>query len=124
MVSQNSTPVVDFKVIYKPNTQQGSSNSNGIMCIPSLTLTLADVSGYSKIYFKLIDQHSNAVVYQANYSLSSNEVKNNLNITLFNRNSQTVNLSSGELILLKPYRYEIYFEDAQLNKSNVYTRIN
>jgi hypothetical protein len=122
--AQSSSNVTEFKVIYKPNTQQSGNGISNILCVPSITIATSNIGEYSKVYFKIIDNNTKSIIHQANYLLESSEMLDANNNLLFKRVNQNIILSNGNAIMLKPYLYEIYFESSQGNKSVVYTKVN
>ncbi len=118
--SQHAT-VQSLKVMYKAVPQ--ATLAIDIMAIPQATVNLKNAGAVSKIYFKIIDKNTNAIIYQANYALNSGTVNSDTGKKLFENNNGAIFISNGQTLLLKPYLYQLQTQDAQNNLSTIYSLI-
>lgn len=119
--TNNHPTVASFKVNYKPET--GANQSSGMKCIPNATITLKPNSNAVKVYFKIMTVEESNVIYQVNYMLNSAAVNNNEGKKLFENNNGAIFISNGQALNLKPYSYQIETEDANGNKTTVYSAV-
>ncbi len=114
-------PTIDsMKVVYVSSPQSTLGMAGGIEVIPQATISLKSVNGVNKLYFKMIDPVSNAVLYSVNYTLSSPAVTDQ-GIVLFQNSNGIISISSGQVVLLKPYLFELKTENAALEQSTVFS---
>lgn len=126
--AQQAHPTINnFVVSYKPIAQLATNtNTNSfpeIRVIPQATITLNPAASVSKIYFKILNSATNAIIYQVNYTINSAVVINNSGKKLFENTSGVIFISNGQDLALKPYKYEVTTEDAQVIMSPVFTAI-
>ena len=78
--AQQSHPTINnVEVAYKSNPSTGTAvNLSSIKAVPQATISLNASAGTSKIYFKILDNVTNAVLYQVNYSISSASVSDSV----------------------------------------------
>lgn len=100
-------------------TSSGTMNIGNISGIPLVTFTLKDLSNISKVYLKIKDKSNNNIIYQVNYNINNPIVVNNQQKLMFERSNNKVFISSGSILPLKPYEYELKTENAQ----NVQTQV-
>lgn len=93
----------------------------GIQVIPQATLSLKGGTNATRVYFRIKNAVSGATLYDVNYNLNAATVTDLQGRVLFQNNSGTVLLSSGQDLVLKPYTYEIKTEDNQQNQSPVFS---
>lgn len=100
-------------------TSSGTINIGDISGIPLVTFTLKDMNNISKIFLKIKDKSTNNIIYQVNYNINNPIVVNNQQKLMFERSNNKVFISTGSLLPLKPYEYELKTENAQ----NVQTQV-
>lgn len=117
-----SHPTIDsVKVAYKSIQQATVNVALGIQVIPQATLSLKGGTNATRVYFRIKNAVSGATLYDVNYNLNAATVTDLQGRVLFQNNSGTVLLSSGQDLVLKPYTYEIKTEDNQQNQSPVFS---
>ncbi len=121
LVAQSHATVNKLEVSYKAVSQGTANSLANIQCIPMATITLQSNANVNKVYFKVIDPQTNAVVYNVNYVLSTSTLSNQNGFKLFEVNDDKVYISNGEQLTLKPYLYEIKTENSQNTISASYT---
>lgn len=124
-IAQQSHPTINnVDVWYKsepPSASTGTTNSSGFQAAPQATITLKPSVNVSKIYFKIIDNVTNSIIYQINYAINSATITNSSGKKLFENNNGTIFISNGVELPLKPYKYEITTEDVPGNLSPVFS---
>lgn len=126
LMSQNNSnhpSISSVSVRYKAAPQGTVNSVLNIQAVPEATVSLVANSGATKIYFKIIDNTSNTVVYQVNYSLSSGTVTNGQGKKLFENSNGVLFISNGSPVTLKPYKFELYTENAQSVATPVFSVI-
>lgn len=101
-------------------TSSGTMNIGNISGIPLVTFTLKDLNNISKVYLKIKDKSNNNIIYQVNYNINNPIVVNNQQKLMFERSNNKVFISTGSLLQLKPYEYELKTENAQNVQSQVF----
>lgn len=122
--SQSNHPTVEGIKANCKSVQSGNQNLSDIKCIPQATITLKTTNNIKKIHLKLKDLQSNAQVYEANYLLTQSVQTNTAGYKQFENQSGVIFISPGELMTLKPMKYEIQTEDNQGNLSTVYSEVH
>jgi hypothetical protein len=119
----NHPTVANVKVSYKqsPQTSTVQSSVPSIPVIPQVTVSLVPGADVAKIYLKIIEKQTNTLVYQINYMLNSAVVLSNNGQKLFENDNGYLFISSGEVILLKKYEYQIITETSQQVASTIYS---
>ena len=119
-------PVIDkVQVMYKPNktvASSGQTSSPEIKVNGTTNVTLKNGSGAVKVYLKIKDKQTQAVVYEVNYLVNSSDVSAH-GVILYKKQGNVLSITNPAIVTLKPYVYELYTEDATGSKSNVYTII-
>lgn len=128
--SQLFAQIIDHPVIekvqafYKPtantNSQQGTQGIPSIKVVATIKVNLKDSIDAVKLYLKITNQQTGQVIYNVNYLLNSAPVIDN-GVTLYKKENNVVELVNPAEISLRPFRYELYTEDAQGNPGIVYT---
>ena len=122
------TTIASLKVAYKSVPQSTASSMPGnnfeIKVIPQSTINLVTGVNVTKIYFKILNAQTQAVVYQVNYLINSPAILNTEGKKMFENNNGVIFISSGQTISLKPYTYQIQTEDNQSNLSATYSAIH
>lgn len=119
--AQNHATINKVEVSYKPAPTGTSTSLADIQCIPQATITLQSNANVSKIYFKILNMETNEVLYTINYNLSANAVTNQDGIVMFSNDNGSIRISSGQVMMLKPYLYKVQTEDSQSQLSAVLT---
>lgn len=119
--AQTHPTVEKIEVSYKAVPQGTATSLANIQCIPQATITLHSSNDISKVYLRIINPQTNAVVFQVNYPMNASTTSNQNGFKLFEVSGDKVYISSGEQITLKPYLYEIKTENNQNVISTVYT---
>ncbi len=120
-------PVIEkVQVMYKPDkTVSGTThevNSPTIKVKGTAAITLKSDFEAAKIYLKIKDKQTQAVVYDVNYVITSSDISDQ-GVILYTKRGNVLSVTNPATITLKPYVYELYTEDAGGVKSNVYTII-
>jgi len=120
-------PVIEkVQALYKPDKSVSGSvheaGSPNIKVKGTVSITLK--SGYEadKLYLKIRDNQTQALVYDVNYTISSADVTDQ-GVLLYKKQGNVLTVTNPAIVTLKPYIYELYTEDAAGNKSSVYTII-
>jgi hypothetical protein len=120
-------PVIEkVQVMYKPdksvsNTATGVSSPN-IQVNGIVHVTLKSGYDADKLYLKIRDKQTQAQVYDIHYTIGSADVTNQ-GVLLYKKQGNVLSITNPAVLTLKPYVYELYTEDAEGNKSSVYTII-
>lgn len=117
--SQTHPTISTVQVKYKAS--QTSNSSLNFQTIPEATILLNNGSGATKIFFQIVDQSTNTILYDVNYNLNSPVVNDNLGHKMFEHSNNEVFISSGQILTLKPYLYKIYTQDNQSNSSTIFS---
>ncbi len=115
--------IASFKVAYKSVPQTTPAVSIDMQGIAQATLNLKPNTNVSKVYFKILDKTTNAVLYQVNYTTSSTTVTNAEGKKLFENNNGVIFISNGQPLTVKPYVYQVQTEDDQSKLSPIYSVI-
>jgi len=120
-------PVIEkVQVMYKPDksvsglSHEGSSPN--IKVNGTISVILKSDSEAAKIYLKIKDKQTQAVIYDVNYLISSADVSEQ-GVLLYKKQGNVLSVTNPTVVTLMPYVYELYTEDAAGSKSNVYTII-
>lgn len=126
MAQNQGHPVIDnVQVMYKPDKSaavSGQAFSPDIKVNGITNVTLK--SGYeaTKIYLKIKDRQTQAVVYEVNYVIASSDISDN-GVSLYKKQGNVLSITNPTIVSLKPYVYELYTDDAAGTKSSLYTII-
>jgi hypothetical protein len=115
-----------LRVAYKSAMQAGNTGTLmpfSISAIPVGTIAVKPQSQAFKFYVRLVEPATDSVLYSANYYLSDSTRLNISGIKLFENNQGTISFSTGEIRLLRPYRFEVYTADTLQQFSPVYSKI-
>ncbi len=120
-------PVIEkVQVMYKPNktvVASGQAASSPEIKVNGTThVTLKNGSEAAKVYLKIKDKQTQALVYEVNYPVGSPDVFDQ-EVILYKKQGNVLSITNPTVVTLKPYVYELYTEDAEGSKSNVYTII-
>jgi hypothetical protein len=116
--------IASFKVSYKSVPQATlNPNSPGIQSIPQATITLKPNVNVAKIYFKIIDNVTKAVIYEVSYNTNASPVINSSGIQLFKNTNGVITISNGKTLTLRPFLYNIQTEDNLSQLSTIYNII-
>lgn len=120
-------PVIEkVQVMYKPDKAVSGAvhevSSPNIKVKGTTNITLKNDSKAVKIYLKIKDKQTQALVYEVNYVISSSDIFDQ-GMILYKKQGNVLSITNPATIALKPYVYELYTEDAAGGKSNVYTII-
>lgn len=120
-------PVIEkVQVMYKPNktiTTSGQATSSPEIKVNGTTnVTLKNGSEAVKVYLKIKDKQTQAVVYDVNYVINSSDVSDQ-GVILYKKQGNVLSITNPAIVTLKPYVYELYTEDAAGSKSSIYTII-
>lgn len=97
---------------------EGASTDSVIKYSPQISFQLKNGSGVSKLYCKMIDESSNAVLLDVNYLLNSVPVLDQTGKKVFYKDEQGVyHIRPANRIPLNLYLYQIVTEDSQGNQS-------
>lgn len=121
----NHPEIEKVEVMYKPNrgaTASGLASSPEIKVNGTTLVTLKNGSEAVKIYLKIKDKKTQAIVYDVNYRINSSDVSDQ-GMILYKKQGNLLSMTNPAIVTLKPYVYELYTEDAAGSKSNVYTII-
>jgi hypothetical protein len=124
----NHPTITSLKVSYK-SVPQGTvnnlqNNTSQINVIPQSTINLVVAANVTKIYFKILNTQTNAVIYQVNYPINSSVILNTEGKKIFENNNGVIFISSGQITPLKPYTFQLQTEDDQSNLSAIYSAIH
>jgi hypothetical protein len=126
MAQNPGHPVIDnVQVMYKPDKSaavSGHAFSPEIKVNGITNVTLKSGYDATKIYLKIKDRQTQAVVYDVNYVIGSLDISNN-GVVLYKKQGNVISITNPAIIGLKPYVYELYTEDAAGTKSSLYTII-
>lgn len=105
-----SNKIDNVRVEYK---KVGSSNLNLVNVIPKISLILLQDSTNFKIHFKIMQHPNNTTaIYSISYLLNSAPLPSaNSSIFLFKNQNGAIQLSNGQAIPLKLYKYSFQIED-------------
>ena len=117
---QSHSTISSVKVSYK-SVSQTTASISAINGIPQTTITLAPSANASKIHFKILDNLTNAILYEINYSTNSQAIINNTGIKLFEKIGNLIYISNGIELPLRPYKYQLQTQDNLGNNSALYT---
>lgn len=125
LFAQNNThqTIGSLKVMYKSVPQSTLNTINEMSGIPQASITLNANNNATKIYFKIVNPKTNQIVYEVDYLLNISPVLNNNGFKLYEKNGNNVYISTGQPLGLKPYEYQILTENAQGQKTSVYSAI-
>lgn len=117
--------ISDFSVSYKAAALpiKTSTTSPMFKGVPEAVISLKPASGVTKIYFKIMDNTTNVVIYNVSYLINSKTVTATDGSKLFENNNGVIYISSGSDFALKPYKYEITTEAKPGELSSVYSAI-
>lgn len=119
-------PVIEkVQVMYKPNkaaTASGQASSPEMKVNGTTQVTLISGSDAVKVYLKIKDKKTQALVYDVNYTINSADVSDQ-GVMLYKKQGNMLSITNPATVTLKPYVYEVYTEDAAGSKSSVYTII-
>lgn len=119
-------PVIEkVQVMYKPNkavTASEKTSSPEIKVNGTTHVTLKSGAEAAKVYLKIKDKQTQAVIYEVNYVINSSDVTDQ-GVILYRKQGNVLAISNPTTVTLKPYVYELYTEDAAGGKSSVYTII-
>lgn len=123
VISAEHSTIMSLKISYRHTS---NSNQGQINAVPQATLTLKVNTIVTKVFFKIIDVSTpNALIYQSNHLLNTPQINSpNNSYILFSHLNNTINLSNGQPINLKLYKYVVQTEDASGNLSELYELIN
>jgi hypothetical protein len=115
-------PTIDkLEVSYKlPDV---STNDSITMVRSQNVLTLKANVDVSVIYFKILNESNNTIVYQVDYLANSSAITSPEGIVLFRKEANIIYIKSANEIPLNIYLYQITTEDSQGIVSEVYTDI-
>jgi len=131
-ISQINTPVghatiESVKVSYKsvPGGTVVPGTAPQVQAIPEATIILKNGAPASKIYLKIsgTSTNSTSTIYEVNYQTNSSVITSQQGKKLFENTNGKIFISNGQALPLRPYAYEIQTEDAQNNRSAVYSII-
>lgn len=120
----NHSTIESLAVSYKSAASiSGGANLLDMKCTPQGTITLKQNVTVKKIYIKILDNETNAVLYQVNYLLSSAPVTAQDGTKLFEVVNNVISFSTGQLTTLKPYVYQIQTENNQSELSTILAEV-
>lgn len=122
-ITQPHQTIAYFKVSYKAVPQSTANVASGVQGIAQATLNLKPNTTVSKVYFKILDKTTNAIIYQVNYNTNSSVITNNDGKKLFENSNNLIFISNGQALPIKPYIYQLQTEDNQSNLSTIYSVI-
>ncbi|MBA3682856.1 MAG: hypothetical protein H0W73_17080 [Bacteroidetes bacterium] len=120
----NHSSIADVKIMYKsvPQTTNSIVSTNLVMkVIPESTVTLVANANVSKIYVRVINEALNDTIFNANYLISSAPVFNVAGKKLFENNNGSIFISTGTIVPLKSYLFQVFTEDNQQVKSTLFS---
>lgn len=120
-------PVIEkVQVAYKSvKTTVSAGPATGAPSINvNATTNITLKAGYdaAKIYLKIKDKQTQAAVYEISYTINSADVTDH-GVLVYKKQNNIVAITNPATMVLKPYVYELYTEDAAGNKSIVYSII-
>jgi len=87
-------------------------------------ITFENDSSIKKIHLKIVNPENSNIIYQVDYDLDSQVIKNEDNIILFKRESKICYINSSPLIPLELYQYQITTENSQGILSEVFAELH
>lgn len=114
--NSNHPSIQTVTVSYRAMAQSGQSIGQGITGFPCAKVALKPGNNAAIIYFKISNATTNTVIYQSSYGIGSAAVMSEGN-TLFDNSNGILTLGYDHALPIKPYKYELWTEDAQHNAS-------
>lgn len=112
---------VSYKLAGSAPQNNQQENKPRFLAIPQITVNIKPDLGTERIYLKIIDPDDKSVIYQVDYSVNSTAVTNNSGLKLFDKQNQSIFLSSGEPLVLKPYICELRTKNNGTELSTVFS---
>jgi hypothetical protein len=123
-VPLNHSTVLSVNVTYSFATSSSTAvSSSQIPTIPQATVALKPDASAARIYFKILDNESKSVLYQVDYLTSSSAVYNDEGKKLFENNNGNFFISSGAIMALEPYIYQVQTATSQGDLSEIYSAV-
>lgn len=122
-LTPNHPTVANVKVSYQLAAQTNTAQSSGpsISVIPQVTVNLVQGADVAKVYLKIIDKQTNTTLYQVNYPVNSQVVMSTTGKKLFENANGHLFISTGEIVSLKNYEYQITTETSQQVASTIFS---
>ncbi len=125
--SINHPTIEKVQVLYKTTPTNGSQQPTGgapeIRVQAKATITLKNNTDAVKVFLKIRNKQTNAVIYQVNYLINSAPVNGTNGLVLYKKEATNLTITNPDSFVLQPYVYEIYTEDAQSTQSIIYSII-
>ncbi|MGZ3884332.1 MAG: hypothetical protein ACXVPQ_11150 [Bacteroidia bacterium] len=106
-------PTIDKLKVGYMSSGETVSVTNGkpnIKVFADAEIRLKSLSNLSKIYFKILNKATNAVLYQVSYSINSNPVIQQ-GRKIFTKDGLVIHIGDPQSILLDTYLYQVTTED-------------
>ena len=116
----NHPTVASFEVVYTEDPKSNFVPDSVRRVRVNAHLTLRAGASASRIHLIIKDQVSDAVVYEATYSLGSSDIINDEGITLYKKEEDSIYISSPGFMALTTYKYEVSTEDSEAVVSPIY----
>lgn len=109
-----NNPVQSLDVVYQQLTDS--------TVMVQTSIRLSTLSDEQKIHMDVFNAASSEPFYSVTYSLNGNQISEG-QMTLYTKSEGVITINLPNSIKLNAYRYEIYFEDANGNKSLKFSEI-